>query len=227
MGELGRYTVHVGLLFQSVGVAGHQGLDAPAALVAEILARKHLDGVGADGADVLEDALARALAQGHHRNHRGDADDDAQHGQEGAQTMGGHGQEGHAHGLAELIPARAPGAPRLPRGLAPLGGVLLPILAGTPVGDYLTVAYLDDPLGVGRHLGVVGHDDHGMPLAVQLFQQLHHFLAAAPVQGPGGLVGQDQAAAVHQGPRDADTLLLATGELARAVIEAIAQAQPP
>ena len=84
----------------------------------------------------------------------------------------------------------------------------------------------DDPLGVGGHLQIVGDQDQGMPTPVQLLQDRHHFLATAAIQRPGRLIGQDHLAAIHQGPRDADPLLLAAGELSRLVMRPITQPQP-
>jgi hypothetical protein len=60
---------------------------------------------------------------------------------------------------------------------------------------------------------------------VQLAQDAHHLFARAAVQRAGGLVGQDDAAAVHQRAGDGHPLLLAAGELARHMLGAVAQAQ--
>src|SRR5581483_403948 len=46
------------------------------------------------------------------------------------------------------------------------------------------------------------------------------------VEVAGGLVGEDQVGPVDQGPGAGDALLLAAGELGRAVREAVGDAQP-
>ena len=49
-----------------------------AAAAAEALAGADLEDVGAEAGNLLGHRRGRALAQGHHRHHRGDADDDAE-----------------------------------------------------------------------------------------------------------------------------------------------------
>ncbi|MCY1539683.1 hypothetical protein D9M68_752820 [compost metagenome] len=65
-----------------------------------------------------------------------------------------------------------------------------------------------------------------MPQLGQLVEQCHDLLATAAVQSPRRLVGQNDAAAIHQCPGDGDTLLLATGKLVRPVIQPVAQSKP-
>ena len=55
----------------------------------------------------------------------------------------------------------------------------------------------------------MGHHDDGGAFAVQLGQQLHHFLAVGGVEIAGGFVGQDQLGPGHHGAGDGDALLLA------------------
>ncbi len=76
------------------------------------------------------------------------------------------------------------------------------------------------------HLHVVGHQNDGVALSVEFLENGHHLFAALAVEGPGRFVRQDHLAAVGQRPGDTDPLLLATGELARGVMAAIAQPQP-
>ena len=68
---------------------GHARNRAPAAAAAaaEALAGADLEDVGAEAGDLLGDRRGRAVAERHHRHHRGDADDDAEHGQERAQQV--------------------------------------------------------------------------------------------------------------------------------------------
>ena len=57
--------------------------------------------VGAEGVDPLLDGALGAGAQGHHRDDRGDADDDAEHGQRGPELVGADRLERDRDGLAE------------------------------------------------------------------------------------------------------------------------------
>ena len=106
-------------------------------------------------------------------------------------------------------------------GLAPRG------IGIAAVGHDLAVADLDDALGMAGHVHVVRDQNDGVAGGIQLFQDAQHFLAGVRVQRAGRLVGQDDLAAVHQRPRDADALLLAARQLAGAVIGTVAQAQAP
>ena len=56
------------------------------------------------------------------------------------------------------------------------------------------------------------------PSRRELVQQRHHLRAALAVERAGGLVGEHDVAAVHERARDGHALLLAAGELARAVL---------
>ncbi len=78
--------------------------------------------------------------------------------------------------------------------------------------------------GAGGHVRVVGDDDDGDALAVQLLEQIEDLLAGVGVQRAGRLVGQDDIRPVDQGAGDGDALLLAAGEFVGAVVGAVAQA---
>ena len=70
------------------------------------------------------------------------------------------------------------------------------------------------------------HDDR-LARVVQLLEHLHDFVAGLGVEVTGRLVGQDDVGVVDQRAGDRDALLLAAGELRRAVIEPVAQADQP
>ena len=222
--DAGRDAVHIALFGQRSGIAGHQGSHTGGALVTKAAARKNFDGVGADGADVLQNLQPRALAERHHRNHRSNADDDAQHGQKGAQAVRVHGQQSHAKRLAKAVtrglPAAAGSRHRFEHSACRCG-----IGPGQPVGHHAPVAQLNDAVGVRGHLHVVRHHDDGMALCMQLQQNLDHLGAALRVQRAGRLVGQQHVAAVHEGARNAHALLLPAGQLARLVLQAVGHAQ--
>jgi hypothetical protein len=69
---------------------------------AALLARDHRQQRGAERGDALVDRLLRSGAQRHHRDHGGDADHDAEHGQERAQLVGAQRLEGDPNDLADL-----------------------------------------------------------------------------------------------------------------------------
>src|SRR5579859_3257717 len=94
----------------------------------------------------------------------------------------------------------------------------------TVVVDDQPVAEADDALGVGGHLGFVGDQDHGPPLAVELAEDLHDLGRRGRVEVAGRLVGQDQSRVGGDGPGDRRPLLLASGHLVGKVVETIAQA---
>lgn len=76
-----------------------------------------------------------------------------------------------------------------------------------------------------RDFAVVGNQNNHVALARQFIQQHHHLGTAVAVEGTGGFVGKDDMPAVHQRTGNRDALLLTTGELVRAVVGAIGQAQ--
>jgi hypothetical protein len=98
------------------------------------------------------------------------------------------------------------------------------VVAGA-VADDQAVADFDDAFGPGRDFAVVGDEDHHVALARQFVEQRHHLGAAVAVEGAGGFVGEDDVAAVHQRPGNRHPLLLAAGQLVRAVAGARGQAQ--
>ena len=71
-------------------------------------------------------------------------------------------------------------------------------------------------------------DDHqgAPPLGLVLPEDREDLVAGPRVQLAGRLVRQDEARGLDQGPRDRHPLLLAAGELVRAVTQALGQAHP-
>ncbi len=139
--------------------------------------------------------------------------------------MRGHGQQGHSERLEKAVPVgpekTAAGRPRV--GPRRRGGRF----TGPPVADNLAVAELDDPIGVAGNLAVMGNENNGMAIIMQFFEDLHDLLAAGPVEGSGRFVGEDDVAAVHQGPGDGNPLLLPAGQLAGPMVEPVGHPQPP
>ena len=57
-------------------------------------------------------------------------------------------------------------------------------------------------------------------------QEAQHLGAGARVEVAGRLVGEDDLGSAGERPGDGDPLLLAAGELARPVVQPVAQARP-
>ena len=91
-------------------------------------------------------------------------------------------------------------------------------------GDDLAVADVDLALAVVGDLEVVGDDDDGAALPVELFEEGEDFLAGAGIQGAGGFVGQDDRRVGDDGAGDGDALPLTAGKLVGLVMAAFAQA---
>src|SRR5437773_9123541 len=90
-----------------------------------------------------------------------------------------------------------------------------------PLLDDATVEEMDAPVGVPRVARIVRHHADRGAGPVQLAQEIHHRLAAARIEVPGRLVGeQDERFAGHRA-RHGDALLLAARELAREVLGAM------
>ena len=89
------------------------------------------------------------------------------------------------------------------------------------------VADPDDAVGVRGDRRIVSHQhDRQAILAVELAEEVEDLLAGRGVEVAGGLVGDQQGAAVDQRPGDGDPLLLAAREPRRLVVEPVAQPDP-
>ena len=78
----------------------------------------------------------------------------------------------------------------------------------------------------GRDRVVGDHDDGLAELADAVAQQAEHLRAGAGVEVAGRLVGEDDLGPGDQRPGDGDPLLLAAGQLRRAVPQPVGQAEP-
>ena len=80
------------------------------------------------------------------------------------------------------------------------------------------------PLGLVRHLGVVGDEHDGVPRLPQALDDVHDLLAGGGVQVAGGLIRQDDGGLHGQHPGDGHPLLLAAGDLAGPVVHTVREA---
>src|SRR6185369_12166573 len=90
---------------------------------------------------------------------------------------------------------------------------------GFIAGDF-AVADVDYAVGVFGDVGLVGYDDDGVALGLELVEEGHDFDAGFGVEVASGLVGQDDAGAVDEGAGDGDALALSAGELVGLVVHA-------
>ena len=92
--------------------------------------------------------------------------------------------------------------------------------------DDVAVGQEDDPVGVGRPVGVVGHhDDRLAELGHRPPQERQHLGGGVRVEVAGGLVGEDEVGPVDQGPGAGAALLLAARHLGGPVRQPVADAQ--
>ena len=215
------HAIHIALFADGFGIGNSERADTAPVAVAEAFAGIHADGVGADGADVGEDFLLRAAPQRHHGYHRRNADNNAEHGEQGAHFVRHDGLHRHFEGFHKLVFIKQP---RWLFGAAfHAAGRDAFVFAG--VGDDFAVFDFDDAVGKGGDFRVVRDQNNGVAFGVQPADDFHHHLAAAGIECAGGLVGQDDFTAVHQRAGNRHALLLAAGELVGAVIFLAFQAQ--
>jgi hypothetical protein len=211
------------LLRQGLGIRHHQGLHLGRADIAEALAGEDFERIGAEAADIGQHAPLRSLSQRDNGNNRGNADDDAKHGQDGAQSMRPHGAQRHKESLLGTIgqcPPAQPAEGRARRGRSSRGGV-----PAATIGNDAAVAQLHDTFGARGDCGIVCNNDDRLTLGVQLFEDTKHLLPASGIERASRLIGQDDVGAIDQGTGDADALLLTAGQLSRLVIETVGHAE--
>ena len=163
------------------------------------------------------DARARAVADRDHHDHRAHADDDAEHRQRRAHLVladGLRGQLDQASCVFMRPPSPSSCVEVVRGGAAVLHRLVAPDAA---------VAHFDDALRVDGDVRLVRDEDDRDALLVQLLEERHHFDRRARVEVAGRLVGQDQRRLGHERAGDGHALLLAAGELARLVVETLAE----
>src|ERR1035441_1132268 len=92
---------------------------------------------------------------------------------------------------------------------------------GQVIGNDLSVAEADDALGVFEQARIVGGEDEGKAeAAVESVHQVDELGGVVRVEVGGGLVGQHQGGAMHDGAGHGDALTLAAGEQGGALLGA-------
>ena len=215
------HAIHIALFADGFGIGNGERADTAPVAVAEAFTGIHADGVGADGADVGKDFLLRAAPQRHHGYHRCNADNNAEHGEQGAHFVRHNGLHRHFEGFHKLVFIKQP---RCLFGAAfHAAGRDFGVFAG--VGDDFAVFDFNHTVGKGGDFRIMRYQNNGMSFGMQPADDFHHHLAAAGIERAGGLVGQDDFAAVHQRAGNGHALLLAAGELVGAVVFFAFQAQ--
>src|SRR4051812_24041293 len=137
-----------------------------------------------------------------------------------------------ASATANAVPRRRPPCATAPRSRRNMSAPELLHVVYRPLGGGvehlvhdLAVGQEHDPVGVGGGDGVVG--DHHDRLAEAVDGPAHEgqqLAAGLGVEVAGRLVGEDDLGSGDEGAGGGDPLLLATGQLGRAVAEAVTQA---
>ena len=76
-----------------------------------------------------------------------------------------------------------------------------------------TVADGDDAMGVLGDVRLVGDEDDGVALGVEIVEESHDLFAGFGVEVSGGLVGKNDGGVIDEGAGDGDALALSAGEL--------------
>src|SRR5205823_6150281 len=85
------------------------------------------------------------------------------------------------------------------------------------------VTHFDDPRRILRDVVLVRHDENRDSLRVQFLKERHHFHGRSAVEIARRLVGEEQPRLGDERSRDRNSLLLPAGQLARLVVEPVAE----
>src|SRR5690242_4299124 len=102
-----------------------------------------------------------------------------------------------------------------PDGLAVLNHFFVP---GNPA-----IADLDDAMGAGGDVTLMGHQDDCVAGLMKAIKQIHDFFAGGGIEVSGRLICEDNGGIIDQGAGDCDPLPLAPGKLIGAMVHAVAQ----
>ncbi len=172
--------------------------------VLEVLPRKDHDVGHADALELGRDDVVETLDDGNHRDHRRDADDDAEHGQQRAHLVGADGLQRDA----EVVPDHW------------FAGVTW------SVAQDLAVEQADGSAGVFRDVLLVGDEDDGVAGLVELVEEGHDLFRCLRIEVAGGFVGEKNRRPVDQRPGHRHPLSLAAGQFVGLVFDAVGQSNP-
>ena len=169
--------------------------------------------------EMLVDRPAVAAgADRHHADHRGDADDDAEHRQArtAARWRAGRNAVRIVSYMFTLSPP--PRGRRRPRGTRRPSSLVDAISA---------VANMNDALGVGGDVRLVGDEDDRDARRRSAAEQRHDLRAGARVEVPGRLVGQDDAGSLTSARAMATRCCCPPDSSVRLVVHRGRPARPP
>ena len=205
--------VNVILLCQYIGILCGEGANSTGGSVAPARTGINRDGIGTHGTDVFEDFSLRAFAQCHHRNHRGNPDDDAEHGEKGAHAVREHGAPRHGCCRFKTVKRTAPrrNMRHLKSGAWRGGGCNrcnASVRRNGFIRNYFPITQFDDSIGIRGDARIVGHDNYSVTFGVQFAQNLHDLRTALRIQRTRWLIGEYDFAAIDQCAGNAHALLL-------------------
>ena len=88
----------------------------------------------------------------------------------------------------------------------------------------MTVSQLDVAARIVGDVWVVGHEDDGSSLGIELLEEYENLETGSGIEVTRSLIGENHGRVVHQSSGDGHTLHLSTRHLVALVIEALAQA---
>ena len=91
------------------------------------------------------------------------------------------------------------------------------------VGHDAAVAKRDHTARVRGDVGVVGDDDDGGSLTIELGKELEHLSRGGRIERARRLVGEQKQRRIDHGARDRDALLLASRELPGPMVHAVGE----
>src|SRR5580658_195943 len=99
------------------------------------------------------------------------------------------------------------------QGTPSIEGKLRSRLAGALVVLDFAIADADHPMGTRGDIRLVGDEQDGVALFVELGKESHDFLTGLGIEVAGGLVGEEDGGAIHEGPSYGYALALAARKL--------------
>src|SRR4051812_43932875 len=97
------------------------------------------------------------------------------------------------------------------------------LLIVTLIGFNLTIAHANDAFGPGSDVVFVRYHDDRLACDVEPNEHLHDLVAGFRIEIASRLVRENDVRIIDQSTGDGDALLLATRQLHRAMIQAIAE----
>lgn len=184
--------------------------------------------VSAKAFDLLAHRFVGALPDGDHRDQRGDADEDAEHGECRAHLVAPEcdcgGRQCHRRKARPQPAVRRGLRARRASGwsLGRLARVYARTRVSAFVGHDFAIAHRHDAVHIRRDILLVGddHDRHAV-FAIEREQHRHDVVRRARIEIAGRLVGKQHARVADERPCDRYALLLPAGELAAGIALAI------